>query len=378
MLWLKILIGIILVIILILMIPVGVRAEYNEDILVELKIGFVTIKLYPPKPKKPKKEKKKKKKKKPAPEKEEEKKEEKEKKPSLLKEKGVGWFIDLIRQIAALAGGVMKDFFRHLVIKNMQISITYAGSDANDTAVKYGCFCLSVYPAVSILADVTKCRHYGVDIAPNFTEGAKSVYYADVWVRIRVFWVVKLVFKYGFKVICILWSLRRGKTKELDEMIQKNNELNNKGECDMEHPIGSLMNITMEKIKEMIDVNTIVGTPITAEDGTLIIPVSKVSYGFASGGSDLPTKKENKDCFGGGSGAGVTIQPVAFLTVYQGNVRLISVNGEKGALDNIVGMIPDVVTKVKDFMGERKKKKEADEIADNDDFSEITVDDIDI
>ena len=377
MLWLNILIGIILVIILILMIPVGVRAEYNEDILVELKIGFVTIKLYPPKPKKPKKEKKKKKKKKPAPEKEEEKKEEKEKKPSLLKEKGVGWFIDLIREIAALAGGMMKDFFRHLVIKNMQISITYAGSDANDTAVKYGYFCLSVYPAVSILADVAKCRHYGVDIAPNFTEGAKSVYYADVWVHIRVFWVVKLVFKYGFKVIRILWSLRRGKTKELDEMIQKNNELYNKGECDMEHPIGSLMNITMEKIKEMIDVNTIVGTPITSADGTLIIPVSKVSYGFASGGSDLPTKKENKDCFGGGSGAGVTIQPVAFLTVYQGNVRLIPVDGNKSALDGIINAIPDVVTKVKEFVGDRKKNKEG-EIAKTDDFSEITVDDIDI
>ena len=377
MLWLKILIGIILVIILILMIPVGVRAEYNEDILVELKIGFVTIKLYPPKPKKPKKEKeKKKKKKKPAPEKEEEKKEEKEKKPSLLKEKGVGWFIDLIRQIAALAGGVMKDFFRHLVIKNMQISITYAGSDANDTAVKYGCFCLSVYPAVSILADVTKCRHYGVDIAPNFTEGAKSVYYADVWVRIRVFWVVKLVFKYGFKVIRILWSLRRGKTKELDEMIQKNNELNNKGECDMEHPIGSLMNITMEKIKEMIDVNTIVGTPITAEDGTLIIPVSKVSYGFASGGSDLPTKKENKDCFGGGSGAGVTIQPVAFLTVHEGNVRLINVTGENNPIDGIISAIPNVVDTVKGIMDNRKKKKE--EAAPADDFSEITTDDVDV
>ena len=79
----------------------------------------------------------------------------------------------------------------------------------------------------------------------------------------------------------------------------------------MEHPIGSLMDTTMEKIKEMIDVNTIIGEPITSPDGTLIIPVSKVSYGFAAGGSDLPTKKENKDCFGGGSGAGVTIQPVA-------------------------------------------------------------------
>lgn len=145
----------------------------------------------------------------------------------------------------------------------------------------------------------------------------------------------------------------------------------------MEHPIGSLMNITMEKIKEMIDVNTIVGTPITSPDGTLIIPVSKVSYGFASGGSDLPTKKENKDCFGGGSGAGVTIQPVAFLTVYQGEVKLVSVDGNKSAIDGIVNMIPDVVTKVKEFVGDRKKKKEG-EIAEADDFSEITVDDIDI
>ena len=74
----------------------------------------------------------------------------------------------------------------------------------------------------------------------------------------------------------------------------------------MEHPIGNLMDTTMNKIKEMVDVNTIVGEPITAPDGTLIIPVSKVTYGFAAGGSDLPTKKENKDCFGGGSGAGVT------------------------------------------------------------------------
>lgn len=62
----------------------------------------------------------------------------------------------------------------------------------------------------------------------------------------------------------------------------------------MEHPIGNLMNTTMEKIKEMIDVNTIIGDPITSPDGTLIIPVSKVSYGFASGGSDLPTKKKTR------------------------------------------------------------------------------------
>ena len=138
----------------------------------------------------------------------------------------------------------------------------------------------------------------------------------------------------------------------------------------MEHPIGSLMDTTMEKIKEMIDVNTIIGEPITSPDGTLIIPVSKVGYGFAAGGSDLPTKKENKDCFGGGSGAGVTIQPVAFLTVYQGDVRLVSVDREEGTADKLVNMIPDVLKKVKGVF-----KKDKSESAD--DFSEITQDDID-
>lgn len=138
----------------------------------------------------------------------------------------------------------------------------------------------------------------------------------------------------------------------------------------MEHPIGSLMDTTMEKIKEMIDVNTIIGEPITSPDGTLIIPVSKVSYGFAAGGSDLPTKKENKDCFGGGSGAGVTIQPVAFLTVYQGDVRLVSVDREEGTADKLVNMIPDVLKKVRGVF-----KKDKSESAD--DFSEITQDDID-
>ena len=138
----------------------------------------------------------------------------------------------------------------------------------------------------------------------------------------------------------------------------------------MEHPIGRLNDTTMEKIKEMIDVNTIIGEPITSPDGTLIIPVSKVSYGFAAGGSDLPTKKENKDCFGGGSGAGVTIQPVAFLTVYQGDVRLVSVDREEGTADKLVNMIPDVLKKVKGVF-----KKDKSESAD--DFSEITQDDID-
>lgn len=125
-----------------------------------------------------------------------------------------------------------------------------------------------------------------------------------------------------------------------------------------EHPINALMDTTLKKIKDMVDVNTIIGDPITTPDGTTIIPVSKVSYGFASGGSDLPTKRDSKDCFGGGSGAGVTINPVGFLTVYKGDIKLVPIEKYDGAMDRVVSMIPDVFDKI----AERFKKNKKDDI----------------
>lgn len=124
-----------------------------------------------------------------------------------------------------------------------------------------------------------------------------------------------------------------------------------------DHPINSLMDTSMRKIKDLIDVNTIIGDPITAPDGTTIIPVSKVTYGFASGGSDLPTKKDNRDCFGGGSGAGVTIQPVGFLSIAKGNVKFIPIEKYDGAADRIVGMIPEAFDKISSFIKKDKKDK---------------------
>ena len=125
----------------------------------------------------------------------------------------------------------------------------------------------------------------------------------------------------------------------------------------MEHPINGLMDTTMKKIKEMVDVNTIIGDPITTPDGTTVIPVSKVTYGFASGGTDFPTKKESKDCFGGGSGAGVTIQPIAFLVIANGDVRMISIEKYDGAADRVVGMVPDLVDKVTGLFKRDKSEK---------------------
>ena len=112
-----------------------------------------------------------------------------------------------------------------------------------------------------------------------------------------------------------------------------------------EHPIQGLMATAMQKIREMIDVNTIIGDPITTPDGTTIIPVSKVSFGFASGGSDFPSKSP-KELFGGGSGAGVSITPIAFLVVTNGTVRTVQLAEHVSPIDNAINALPELVDKL--------------------------------
>ena len=121
-----------------------------------------------------------------------------------------------------------------------------------------------------------------------------------------------------------------------------------------EHPISNLMTETMAKIKEMVDVNTIIGTPITTADGTTVIPVSKVTFGFASGGSDLPTSSP-KQTFGGGGGAGITLQPIAFLVVHEGNVRLLQIATSSNTADKVVNAVPDVIDKISDAIAKGKE-----------------------
>lgn len=128
------------------------------------------------------------------------------------------------------------------------------------------------------------------------------------------------------------------------------------------HPIGELMATTMQKIKEMIDVNTIVGTPIRTVEGITIIPVSKVSFGFGSGGSDFVVKNQqptDTHPFGGGSGAGINIVPVAFLIVNGESVKLLPVAPPAGGtMDRVVEMVPEVLEKVSDFFSKKKEKTE--------------------
>ena len=124
-----------------------------------------------------------------------------------------------------------------------------------------------------------------------------------------------------------------------------------------EHPIQGLMNVTMDKIRQMADSNTIIGKPIKTDDGTTILPVSRISFGFASAGTDFDGKNAaNKDLFGGGSGAGVNIQPVAFLVVKDGCVRTIQLSDGSNTIDRALTMLPELVDKVSALLKKEEKK----------------------
>ena len=127
----------------------------------------------------------------------------------------------------------------------------------------------------------------------------------------------------------------------------------------MSHKLPNMLDSTIAKIREMVDVNSVIGEPITA-DGVTIIPVSKVSVGFAGGGSDFTTKnsagKDNP--FGGGAGAGVKVVPIAFLVIKDGNVRMLPVaTPANTTADRIVEMVPDTLDKVAAFIDSHLEKK---------------------
>jgi sporulation protein YtfJ len=132
-----------------------------------------------------------------------------------------------------------------------------------------------------------------------------------------------------------------------------------------EKSAGAILSATIEKIRDLVDTSTIIGEPINADGGVTIIPVSKVTYGFASGGADFPSK-DPKELFGGGGGAGVTITPVAFLIISDGEVTLKHITAYDNAAERVVNLVPEMFDKVTSFVNKSKKdaaKKELPEDA---------------
>lgn len=127
----------------------------------------------------------------------------------------------------------------------------------------------------------------------------------------------------------------------------------------MSQNLPNMLENTIAKIREMVDVNSVVGDPITTQDGITIIPVSKVSVGLGGGGSDFVSKNVNhhENPFGGGVGAGVKVTPVAFLVIKEGNVRMIPVaTPANTTADRIVELVPDTLDKIASFIDSRKQQ----------------------
>lgn len=146
------------------------------------------------------------------------------------------------------------------------------------------------------------------------------------------------------------------------------------------HPIEGIMYTALQGLKEMIDVNTIVGDAIPSPDGSVIIPISKVSIGFGVGGSEFENRKVKKDngdpnnMFGGGTGGGISLTPEAFLVVGNGKIRMISVTPQNGIYDRLLDIIPTAIDKVTEAFGHGDEKEpevkvtvEHAEFAENDD-----------
>lgn len=139
-----------------------------------------------------------------------------------------------------------------------------------------------------------------------------------------------------------------------------------------EQSAAGILETTIEKIRELVDVSTIIGDPMYLEGGMTIIPVSKVTYGFASGGSDFPSKT-NAQLFGGGGGAGVTITPVAFLIVSDGEVTLKHITAYDNAAERVVNLVPEMFDKVTSVVNKAMKKKEAQAEAEQAATVDVTV-----
>ena len=129
-----------------------------------------------------------------------------------------------------------------------------------------------------------------------------------------------------------------------------------------EKSAGAILASTIEKIRDLVDTSTIIGEAIYAEGGTTIIPVSKVTYGFASGGTDFPSKS-NKELFGGGGGAGVTITPIAFLVINGGEVTLKHITAYDNAAERVVNLVPEMFDKVTGLVKKTKKEEATEEAA---------------
>ena len=148
-----------------------------------------------------------------------------------------------------------------------------------------------------------------------------------------------------------------------------------------EKPVQEIMASSLEKIRDLVDSNTVIGSPIHTQDGTTILPISKISFGFVSGGTDFASKTQ-KDLFGGAASAGGSVTPVGFLVIKEGSVKLMQLAEGGATIDRLINMMPEVIDRIEGFVSSRTGKKDttvktdmefADTVSDISDITEEPI-----
>ena len=312
-----------------------------------------------PKKKKEKKEKKSKKKKKKAESeiKEEDGKEKNSKKTKKKKKSVIKEYLENFAAVVDFIKSSLNDILgltRKIKVSRVCVDCLVADEDAFSCAVNYGVLSAGVYNILAFVSSYFKTDIDHVNIGLKYNESSKNSVY-DFSTRLKLKPGSVLIAGIGILISFIKLQILKEKDKE------KTNNTVSKEKRNMEnHPVNNLMGTAIDKIREMIDVNTIIGNPIETSEGATIIPVSKVTFGFASGGSDLPSKQP-KELFGGAAGAGVSVQPLAFICVSpNGEVKLLQMSVNATKENAMISTLPDIIDKFSGLVngGEKKEKPE--------------------
>lgn len=202
---LYIILGILLFLFLLTLLNIWVLVNYDEELALFVRVAFVKLQIIPSKPKKKKKKPKKPKKK--TKKKPKEEKPEKEKAFSIkdyVKEKGVSGILNIVKRVAKLAVGALKDLFSKITVTKLSLRLRVAGSDAADSAVKYGRVCSVLYPALKVIAEVVTVEDYDIDVEPDFSDEPKNSAKAEVKAKVRIISLIGVAFKHGFQALRLI------------------------------------------------------------------------------------------------------------------------------------------------------------------------------
>lgn len=254
--------------------------------------------------------------------------------------------IDFIRS----SGEGIIGLVRKIKISGINVDFTVADEDAYECALAYGTVNAGVYNILGFLSSYFQTAIDSVNIGLKYNNN-NSKYNFSFSLKLKLGTGLGAATGIFLKYLGAgsLFRKRKKKRENSKECLNMN-----------DHPVNGLMGTAIEKIRDMIDVNTIIGDPITTADGATIIPVSKVSFGFASGGSDLPSKQP-KQLFGGAAGAGVSVQPLAFIFVSSsGEVKLLQMSVNATKENAIITTLPDLIDKISGLVNKDSDKKKCD------------------